>query len=633
MMLMLMMLNVAVRPFTAPNGCSIPVVPSMTIEDQSANSNTQIDVFLDLLCPDSRATYHALKNISTRSRDAAVKVSLHILSLPYHQNSWIVAGGAFLVYENLGSDGFFRYLDAVYKPDDTENLLLYNTVDADVSEVIRLLGERVLPSVGLSPQIWLKQMGLAGRESNTNHWEMAHQAHMYAMSQQVTGTPWVTVNNVPVDIDASWSLAEWGHFLDSVSHRFHPPAVATHTSVHVPHTRTQATISQLLDNNPTPVPPAPEGLPLIFPELHRQHRSRALTVGVFLSPMCEDSSLVFRSLLQLKSRLLEREQQPLSLLPDECNNSMRTSTAPLPLPLQVNIHLMPQPNVRNSFLATKMMNLLRPSFGRYGGGADNALQYLRKLFEEPKQPTDNLTTASKRAAATSLVEQACNDPMIRSDKASGELCNAAVGASHEERLAGVSLLLAGWSAGSAEQVTRVSWKYGASLGVTTSPAVVINGIRVDVPLASTIADAAFDNEEQQEVAFDGADLWLAALKPFLHPLQVELCKERYWEALDHQIKATHTEVQQDGVQQAPRKETHGALIGSSPALYAFAAIGILSTILTTAGITLVLLKGLRRVNSGGPTLQELMVHFHSKEAMHSDTGDNCGIMPSYGATL
>jgi hypothetical protein len=194
-----------------------------------------VDVYIDLLCPDSRDTYHALTALKKQSPlPDAWELRWHVLALPYHHNSFIVAGGAFLVANNLGPKGFFAYLDRMYTtgdaiPDIEDLILGPSTKDSDVAEVVDLLGERILGAIpALSAEVWAAGMATTDSTISGDHWSKAIAAQKYslliacytlcsldplssryAMSRLASGTPFTEVNGVSVSADSTLSTGEY----------------------------------------------------------------------------------------------------------------------------------------------------------------------------------------------------------------------------------------------------------------------------------------------------------------------------------------------------------------------------------------------------------------------------------------
>jgi hypothetical protein len=164
-----------------------------------------VDVYIDLLCPDSRDTFHSLTALKEESPEDW-ELRWHVLALPYHHNSFIVAGGAFLVANKLGPTGFFAYLDRMYTMDDIEDLILGPpTQNSDVCEVVDLLGERILAAIpDLSAEAWASGMATTSAISGT-HWQQAIDSHKYCMAHMASGTPYAEVNGVPVSADSTLS--------------------------------------------------------------------------------------------------------------------------------------------------------------------------------------------------------------------------------------------------------------------------------------------------------------------------------------------------------------------------------------------------------------------------------------------
>ena len=72
---------------------SVPIPtqpPGMVLGNGSASAPVQIEVFLELLCPDSRDAWRILKTLSRVYEATKVRIVIHQFPLPYHSNGFVV---------------------------------------------------------------------------------------------------------------------------------------------------------------------------------------------------------------------------------------------------------------------------------------------------------------------------------------------------------------------------------------------------------------------------------------------------------------------------------------------------------------------------------------------------------------
>lgn len=100
--------------FIQKSNSTIPIsnTPSGFHNDCTYNQ-VVLDMFVDLLCPDSKKSHFVLK----KALGAFPKVCLryHLFPLPYHHNAFMVAQSAYTITSALGNDQFTIWAEAMYR--------------------------------------------------------------------------------------------------------------------------------------------------------------------------------------------------------------------------------------------------------------------------------------------------------------------------------------------------------------------------------------------------------------------------------------------------------------------------------------------------------------------------------------
>eukprot|EP00128_Syssomonas_multiformis_P010911 Colp12_sorted_trinity150504_noHs@5050 len=177
----------------------IPSRPPGLTYSGKADAPIQLDAFLDLLCPDSKAAWPTLKALATSYGNETFRLNVHLFPLPYHHNAFIATRAAFALVKSQ-SPKLFDYIDTVFdKQDQYADSTTEHKTETEIEEEI---------------------VSLAGLPANTKlrtqyDVEMATRiAWKYACTRGVAGTPWFFVNGVAVAGESTWTVANWRTVLD-----------------------------------------------------------------------------------------------------------------------------------------------------------------------------------------------------------------------------------------------------------------------------------------------------------------------------------------------------------------------------------------------------------------------------------
>ncbi|XP_064613301.1 uncharacterized protein LOC135477077 [Liolophura sinensis] len=166
-----------------------------------------IEFFLDLICPDSKAAFPVLKAVGDHY-GGSVRIAAIPFPLPYHRNAFLAAKGIHVVNNltNGDMDKVYLWMANVFQYQAKfGEALNYNLPENDT------VGQfsAIATTMGLS--------GATFEDLLTNNSDLDFNTRIewkYACTRGVAGTPWFTINGVPVPADASWSVSDWIKVID-----------------------------------------------------------------------------------------------------------------------------------------------------------------------------------------------------------------------------------------------------------------------------------------------------------------------------------------------------------------------------------------------------------------------------------
>ncbi|CAF1179837.1 unnamed protein product [Adineta steineri] len=174
-----------------------------------ADAHAVIEMFLDPLCPDCKATWPTILEV-VQAYGTKIHFRIHTFPLPYHTNSFVVSQGVHVVANatTRNLDAIFQYVTQVFQyqqlwsNDATKSMTMTQVIDSLASFVDKI-------------GIVTKDKFLAGIASDDLN-EETRISWKYACSRGIVGTPTFLINGVATSADASWSLADWKSVIDPI---------------------------------------------------------------------------------------------------------------------------------------------------------------------------------------------------------------------------------------------------------------------------------------------------------------------------------------------------------------------------------------------------------------------------------
>ncbi|KAG6968045.1 hypothetical protein JG688_00006004 [Phytophthora aleatoria] len=185
--------------------------PGFTIGRGSGTAKVQLETYIDLLCPFSKAAYNGVKALADHYEPEEFRVKAVLFPLPFHQHGFAAAESVFTITSALGDDHFTPWLGVLYENQER----FWNKATKDLSAVqvtneLKELAKKTFPA--LTDKQWEKGMTGYGGTDADQHTRVTWK---YACTRTVTGTPQYTLNGVPFEeADSSWKLEDWLKIID-----------------------------------------------------------------------------------------------------------------------------------------------------------------------------------------------------------------------------------------------------------------------------------------------------------------------------------------------------------------------------------------------------------------------------------
>jgi 2-hydroxychromene-2-carboxylate isomerase len=176
----------------------------------NSTARVQLEVFLDLVCPDSKATWPHVKDVANHYGPQNVELLVHLFPLPYHQNAFYLSRATYVVHYLTKGNRTFDWIDKVLlnKSSELTDGPFHDKSDADL---LTMMSEWV-SEMGLNKTAFL---GLADRRVRNDFEVYTRRMWKMACTRGVAGTPMYFINGINhPNILQSWTLAEWKLFLD-----------------------------------------------------------------------------------------------------------------------------------------------------------------------------------------------------------------------------------------------------------------------------------------------------------------------------------------------------------------------------------------------------------------------------------
>jgi protein-disulfide isomerase len=183
----------------------IPNRPLGFIYGEADRASVVLDCFFDLLCPDSKAAWPAVKQVAKHYGPGNLQVRLQPFPLPYHRNAYYASQGIHVIAASNAS-AVYTWLEAVFAAQ--EDFSNQRTAELTATQVIQMFGELAHKSVGMPATDFVAGINNPSTDYDTRTgWK-------YACSRTVSGTPTFLLNGVQVAANPSWSQSEWQQLLD-----------------------------------------------------------------------------------------------------------------------------------------------------------------------------------------------------------------------------------------------------------------------------------------------------------------------------------------------------------------------------------------------------------------------------------
>jgi hypothetical protein len=171
-----------------------------------AGAPVVIDAFVDMLCPDSAATWPMLLELPEHYGDN-LQLNFHTFPLPYHTWSFIANQGVHVIYSLTNLTNTYAYAKQMFL--DQSTWYNANTMGLSTDDVVKSLAQWVESNNFASADDFTK-----GINDDNLNWD-TRVSWKYGCSRGITGTPNILVNGVLISsFDPSWNLTDWESVID-----------------------------------------------------------------------------------------------------------------------------------------------------------------------------------------------------------------------------------------------------------------------------------------------------------------------------------------------------------------------------------------------------------------------------------
>jgi len=173
-------------------------------KDAMPCDKVKLAAYLDLSCPDSKQAFPTLLQVADHFGTQLLELKIHMFPLPYHRNSHLLSKAAYVL------DGFksktknstvYDWFKMVY--DNIDKIAPSATTEMTDSQVMDLVAGWATAVSGIPAAELKKGVSDVGIDESTRL------AWKYGCTRGVYGTPLFTVNDVFVQAQADWTVAQW----------------------------------------------------------------------------------------------------------------------------------------------------------------------------------------------------------------------------------------------------------------------------------------------------------------------------------------------------------------------------------------------------------------------------------------
>eukprot|EP00057_Strongylocentrotus_purpuratus_P004293 XP_003728415.1 PREDICTED: uncharacterized protein LOC100888511 [Strongylocentrotus purpuratus] len=179
--------------------------PGFFYSNGSCDAPIQLQSFVDLMCPDSKAAWRTYQKVADYYGPSTVRFSALIFPLPYHRAAMVAAQGAF-VAARLDSNKTYSWFNTVF--DKQAALYNANITEQPDSYIVNALSEWA-SDVGYSKAQFMMHLSPSDPTQS-----LARVEFKYGATRGVFGTPQTFINGVVVSSKPNWTLGDWKQVID-----------------------------------------------------------------------------------------------------------------------------------------------------------------------------------------------------------------------------------------------------------------------------------------------------------------------------------------------------------------------------------------------------------------------------------
>ncbi|ESO97750.1 hypothetical protein LOTGIDRAFT_203048 [Lottia gigantea] len=172
------------------------------------DSSTKFEVFIDLMCSQSKAVFPALKNVANYYGPERLELIFHLFPLAFFRNSHKVTKGALIVHELSHGGKTNDWIESIFGAFD--ELTNYATNNKTEIEIMRQLAD-IAEELGINRSTFYNQLTSSGDAEKS-----ARMVHRYGCSRAVLTVPTFYINGFQVPATHTWTAEQFQKEIDDI---------------------------------------------------------------------------------------------------------------------------------------------------------------------------------------------------------------------------------------------------------------------------------------------------------------------------------------------------------------------------------------------------------------------------------
>ncbi|XP_062507276.1 uncharacterized protein LOC134183701 [Corticium candelabrum] len=186
----------------------VPSVPvGVVVQNGTESTHVHLDVFYDLLCPDSKANWPALQQLMSHFK-SDLRVRIVLFPLPFHHHAFFTAQAAYTVASKKES----IYADFV-------SLMFERQAELKVGPAVNFTEDEVrqhIASIVSSGNFGITSSEIMAGFEDDAVYERAVLDWKHSCDRTISDTPGFAINGIKVPEAGTFSMSDWVKVIESL---------------------------------------------------------------------------------------------------------------------------------------------------------------------------------------------------------------------------------------------------------------------------------------------------------------------------------------------------------------------------------------------------------------------------------